>query len=170
MDLGYAVLRLLHVGLGVFWAGTVFFTTFLLMPAMMDAGPDSAKVMAGLERRGMLVVLPVVAIITIVTGFWMYFRVSGGAADWARSPTGMALGVGGATAVLALILGFTVMRPTQMKTGSVAAALAATPEGPERAALAATLQKLRSRMVAGSRLVAFLILITVVLMAVARYL
>ena len=170
MDLGYAVLRLLHVGLGVFWAGTVFFTTFLLMPAMMDAGPDSAKVMAGLERRGMLVVLPVVAIITIVTGFWMYFRVSGGAADWARSPTGMALGVGGATAVLALILGFTVMRPTQMKIGAIAASLAATPEGPQRAALAATLQKLRSRMVAGSRLVAFLILITVVLMAVARYL
>lgn len=170
MDLGYAVLRLLHVGLGVFWAGAVFFTTFLLMPAMLEAGPDGAKVMAGLQRRGMLVVLPVVAIITIISGFWMYFRISGGSPDWARSRTGMALGIGGATAVLALVLGFVVMRPTQMKTGEVAAALAASPEGPERAALAATLQKLRGRMVAVSRLVAFLILITVVLMAVARYL
>lgn len=170
MDLGYAVLRLLHVGLGVFWAGTVFFTTFLLMPAMMEAGPDGAKVMAGLQRRGFMVVLPVVAIITIISGFWMYFRISGGSADWARSSTGMALGLGGVSAVLALVFGFTVMRPTQEKITTVAASLAATPEGPERAALAATMQKLRGRMVNGSRLVAFLLLISVVLMAVARYL
>jgi uncharacterized membrane protein len=170
VDVGHAFLRLLHVGLGVFWAGTVFFTTFLLMPAMKDAGPDGAKVMAALQRRGMLVVLPVVALITIVSGFWLYFRSSGGNADWARSPTGMALGLGGVTAVLSLIVGFTVMRPTQAKLTTMAATLATTPEGPDRAALAATMEKLRRRMVGGSHLVAFLLVITVVLMAVARYL
>ena len=170
MDLGYTILRLLHVGLGVFWAGAVFFTTFLLMPAMMEAGPDGAKIMAGLQRRGMLVVLPVVAIITIITGFWMYFRIAGGSADWTRSGTGMALGAGGVSAVLALILGFTVMRPAQARITTIAASLATTPEGPERAALGATMQKLRDRMVTMSRLIAYLLVITVALMAVARYL
>ena len=56
----YLLARLLHVLSGAIWVGTVTFTSFFLMPAMMEAGPDAAKVMAGLQRRRFMDLLPLV--------------------------------------------------------------------------------------------------------------
>jgi uncharacterized membrane protein len=162
------LLRLLHVGLGVFWAGSVLFTTIFLMPAVTELGPDGGKLMAALQRRRMLEVLPVVAILTIISGFWMYIRMAGGSAEWARSRPGMALGLGGVLAVVALLMGFVVMRPTQLKAAELGAEMAKIPEGPERAARAAELQKLRRRGATAAKTVAALLGVTVILMAVAR--
>lgn len=164
------LLRLLHVGLGVFWAGAMLFATFFLMPAMAEAGPDGARVMAGLQRRRLLEVLPAVALITIITGFWMYFRIAGQHPAWAASTTGMVLGLGGVAAVLALVLGLTVMRPAQNRLVALSATLAAMSEGAERAAAVALAGQLRQRIATFSRVIAGLLLIAVVTMAVARYL
>ena len=58
MDLLLLTARLLHVVLGVFWAGALIFTAVFLLPSIRDAGPDGAKVAAGLMRRRFLDVLP----------------------------------------------------------------------------------------------------------------
>jgi hypothetical protein len=170
VDIWTLVLRLLHVGLGVFWAGAMLFATFFLMPSLAEAGPDGAKVMAGLQRRRLLDVLPVVALITIATGFWMYFRIAAQSPEWARSSTGMALGIGGASAVLALLLGLTIMRPAQNRVGQLAARMASLPEGPDRAAVGLELSPLRRRIAGTSKVIAGLLIVSVITMAVARYL
>ena len=60
--------RVIHIVVGVFWAGTVFFNAWLLAPALRDLGPDGGKVMGALAKRGMLMILPVAGILTILSG------------------------------------------------------------------------------------------------------
>ncbi len=51
MDLEMVAMRLIHIGLGVFWAGAIFFIVLFLEPSVRAAGPDGARVMQGLQQR-----------------------------------------------------------------------------------------------------------------------
>ena len=105
------VLRFAHVFFGALWVGMMAFQTFFLMPALAEVGPDAGKVMAALMRRRIPVILPIVALITLVSGFWLFQRLSGGAAaGLMRTPMGLAFGSGGLAALLAFLLGIVVMR------------------------------------------------------------
>lgn len=170
MDILFLIARLLHVGLGAFWVGTALFNAIFLGPAFQDVGPDGAKVGAALVRRRMMVVLPVAAILTILSGFWLYWRVSGGFdAGFMGSRQGQALGTGGLTAVLALVLGLAIVRPAMVKAGELGQK-AGQAAGPERDALLAQSQTLRLRSVAAGKWVTWLLVVTLAAMAVARYL
>ena len=169
-DVTLLILRVLHILLGVFWAGTLIFNAFYLQPAMRDAGPDAAKVSAGLMRRRFLDVMPVVAAITILSGLWMYWLVSAGFQPaYMGSPTGMALGLGGVAAIGAFAVGVSVMRPSVLRAAALAQE-AAQADPPERDAQLAEAQKLRARAGAAGRVVAGLLIVAVITMALARYL
>ncbi len=170
MDLPLLTARLIHIVLGIFWAGTLFFNALFLLPAVRDAGPDGAKVAAGLMRRRFLDVLPWVAILTVLAGFWLYWRVSDGfSSGYMRSSAGMAYGLGAVSAVLALAGGLTVVRPSMLRAAALSqAATAASP--PERESQMATAQALRARAAAANRIVAGLLTVTAVTMALGRYL
>ena len=62
------ILRLLHILTGVFWAGTIFFMVSYLEPSARAAGPDAAKVMGNIQKRGLMTVLPIMALLTILSG------------------------------------------------------------------------------------------------------
>ncbi|MGH8622284.1 MAG: hypothetical protein ACRET3_09115, partial [Burkholderiales bacterium] len=82
-------LRLVHVVLGMFWAGTLIFVATFLNPAVRAAGPEGAPVMQRLQERGLLSVMPVVAALTILSGLALYWRLSGGLEPvWVRSRMG----------------------------------------------------------------------------------
>jgi uncharacterized membrane protein len=169
MDPVLLLARLLHVLLGVFWVGAVLFTTLFLVPAMQDAGPDAGKVMAGLLRRRFMDVLPVVAIITILSGFWLYWHVSSGfSPEYMGSRSGMAFGTGGAITLIAFIIGFMIMRPAMTRAATLAPSAAqAAPEA--RAAQMAEVQALRQRGAQAGRWVAGLLTLAAVTMAIGRY-
>ncbi len=170
MDPMLLLVRLLHVGLGVFWAGALIFNALFLLPAIREAGPEGAKVAAGLMRRRFLDVLPAVAILTVLSGFWLYWRVSAGFSQgYMRSRTGMAYGLGGVAALLALGLGLAIVRRSMLRAASLSQA-AALASGPERDAQLATAQALRARAAAAGRIVAGLLALTAATMAVGRYL
>jgi hypothetical protein len=78
MDPLVTVLRLVHIGGGVYWAGTIFFFVSILQPAVQDLGPDGGKVMVKLFERGYLTILPIIATLTIVSGFWLLWLFSAG--------------------------------------------------------------------------------------------
>jgi uncharacterized membrane protein len=150
------VMRVLHIGLGVFWIGTMLFNAFFLGPAFAEAGPEGAKVAAGLMRRRFAQIMPAVAILTILSGIWLYWHVSGGfQAAYMRTRMGMTLGTGGALAILAFAYGMAVVRPSMLK--------AQTATDP------AVAQALRVRAERAGRVVAWILMLTVVAMAVARY-
>ena len=170
MDPLLIVLRVVHVVGGVFWAGAILFVAHFLEPAVREAGPDGAKVMQALQRRRYLDVMPVVAALTLVSGFWLYWRTFGRVHPGpGASGVELALGIGGLVSLVAFVVGVTVMRPSALGIGRLGAELAQAP--PDRTeALGAELAGLRRRVRAAGRVVAALLGIAIVCMAVARYL
>jgi uncharacterized membrane protein len=169
MDPLLLILRLVHIGLGVFWVGTMIFNAFFLMPSMLEAGPDGMKVAAGLARRRFLDILPPVAGLTILSGLWLYWIASlGFQPAYMRSSVGMTYGVGALAALIAFALGIAIMRPSMLKAAAVSqAAASAAPE--DRAAKLAEAAALRQRGAETAKLVAVLLIVAVAAMAVGRY-
>ncbi len=164
-------LRLVHIVLGVFWAGTIFFFVIFLEPSVRAAGPDGARVMQGLQRRGFLNILPLIAGLTILSGIALYWRVSAGLnPTWITSSVGISLTVGGLASVLAFVIGVFVMRRAALRAAALGAALQQSPNGPAQDALQAEIQALRLRARTSARWVAALLAIAVATMAVGRYL
>ncbi len=171
MDPLFLLMRLLHVVLGVFWAGTIIFAAILLMPSIRDAGPDGGKVLLALLRRGYVTILPVVAVITIISGFWLYmFLMKNAGPGWAGSMSARVYGLGAVAGLVALGLGLAIMRPNAKKMRAAMEALPNTPEGPARTALMDSMVLPRARTAAVSPWIAGLLTIAAVTMAVARYL
>lgn len=162
-------MRLAHILLGVFWAGTLIFNALFLIPAIRDAGPDGAKVGANLMRLRFLEIMPASATITVLSGLWLYWYASAGFQPaYMSSGPGMSYGIGGVTAILALGLGVGIMRPAMLRAADIARRAAAL-DPAERDAQMATAQRLRLRAAATGRIVAALLVITVAAMAVGRY-
>jgi uncharacterized membrane protein len=169
VDLVMLLLRLLHIGLGVFWAGTAIFVATFLFPSIAEAGPDGAKVVAALTRRRFMQVLPAAAGLTILSGLYLYWRVSGGfQPSFMHSGMGMTLGLGAAAAIAAFVVGVAVMRPAMMRAGALAQSAAQAAPADRQAQLAEA-QALRQRGVRAGQVVAVLVTLTVAAMALARY-
>ncbi|MGH7676688.1 MAG: hypothetical protein ACREMV_15595 [Gemmatimonadales bacterium] len=163
-------LRLVHVVLGVFWAGTLIFVATFLNPAVRAAGPEGGRVMLRLQERGFMTVMPVVAALTILSGLALYWRISGGLQGvWVGSRMGIAFAAGGVASIVAFVIGVFVMRPAALRVAVLVAGLEQVAEGPARQARQAEIQALRLRNAAATRWVAGLLGIAVVTMAVARY-
>lgn len=164
------VLRFAHVFFGAIWVGMMAFQTFFLGPALSEAGPDAGKVMAALMKRRIPVIMPIVALITLVSGMWLFQRMSGGnMAALMATPMGQAFAWGGAVAIVAFLFGIIAMRPAMMRSMKLAAELPTAPPE-QRAAISAELQRLRARGALLGRVVTFMMLFTLAAMSVARYL
>jgi uncharacterized membrane protein len=169
MDLILVIMRLLHVGLGVFWVGTMVFNAIFLGPSVRDAGPDGAKVMAGLMRRRFMDVMPLVAILNILSGLWLYWKMSGGFQPaYMHSGPGMTFAVGGLLAIVAFVVGVTVVR-TSMLQAMALGPLIAQAQPQEKDAMMARAQGYRSKAMGAGKLVALLLSLAVAAMAVGRY-
>jgi uncharacterized membrane protein len=163
-------LRLIHIFGGVFWAGTVFFLLRFLMPAVAGSGAGGQSVMQQLAAKQKLgVAVPIAALLTVLSGLGMYARnVSGSSGVWARSSQGMTYGAGGLAAIVALIIGATMIGPSLEEIVKIQ--LAAQESG--RALTAdeeATVAHLGARSSRGAKIAAGMLVITVATMAVGRY-
>ena len=155
------VLRFLHVVSGALWVGMFAFTAVFLTPALQELGPDGAKIGPALQRRRLMVIMPLLALVTLSSGMWLFARFSGGsmATAMATGP-GLAFALGGAAALLAFVVGILGMRPIMMRTVELM-------KNP--GANAAELARLRTRGATISRVVAVLLFVALAAMAVARY-
>jgi hypothetical protein len=160
------VLRLIHVVAGAIWVGMAAFATYYLQPAVQEVGPDGGKVMAALQRRGVMTIMPILAVATLLSGLWLYLR---GGAGFARTGPGMVFGFGGVAAIAAWLTGMFVVRPAMMKSMALAQSLgsSATPE--ERERNGAEAQRLRARAAVAGKAMTHLLFLAVAAMAVARY-
>lgn len=162
-------LRLLHIVIGVLWVGMVFLTTIFLIPSLYESGPAAGTVMQALQRRRLLTAIPAMAVVTLLSGLALLYTVSDGFnTSYMRSSMGRTLSIGAAFAIVAWIVGVTVLRPSTMRAGELAASLATMSES-ERAAKGAELTKLRARAISSGRIVSALLVLAVAMMAIARY-
>ena len=170
MDVLVVALRLVHVVCGVLWVGFAVFAGLLLMPAIEEVGPDGAKVVAALQRRGVMTIMPALAVLTLISGIWLYGRDSAGfQAAFLGSPVGMAFGLGGVAALAAFAVGMTVMRPATLRATALAQDMASVTSPQEREQRGAEIQRLRVRAAGAGRMVGVLLLVAAAAMAVARF-
>jgi len=163
--------RILHVGLGVFWAGSVFFLVFFLEPSVRSAGPEGGRVMQALQAKGFLTVMPVAAVLTILSGAYLFGRYLGElGVGWVGTPYGGALAVGGASSLLAFVQGFFFMRPASLRAGKLGARLGTVSDATEREGILAEMEVQKSRTRTHARWIALWLAVAVLTMAVARYL
>jgi uncharacterized membrane protein len=164
------VLRVIHILCGVYWAGALLFVATFLEPSVRAAGPDGAKVMQGIMQRRFLDIMPAVALVTILTGLELYRKLSGGFdPTWMGSAYGASITGGAVAALVAFAIGVGVMRPAAKRVGPLAQSAQGLPEGSEREACLAEVQRLRRRSAIAGRWVATLLAVAVIGMAAARY-
>lgn len=164
------VLRFVHIVGGIFWVGAMFMNSFFLFPTLAEVGPGAGPIMAGLQRRKFMSILPIVAVITMLAGArLMYIGSSSSNGAYFHSSMGRTLATGATAAVIAFLIGMFVSRPAAMRVGKLGAAIAKAPES-ERAALAAQLAALNRRSVIAGNAVVVLLLVAAGAMSVARYL
>jgi len=165
------VLRLVHVVGGIFWVGSGLFTTFFLVPSLAAAGPAAGQLMGGLQRRHLFTVLPLVALLTILSGVRLMMITSAGFSPaYFQSDAGRGFAWGGTFAIAGFVLSLLVVRPAAVRSGALAAQLAQATDDAARADLSGKLARLRRRGAASGLVATSLLLLAAGLMAVARYL
>ena len=171
MDILLILLRVVHVVGGVFWAGAVLFVVHFLEPSVREAGPDGARVMQALQKRRYLDVVPATAAFTLVSGYWLYWRIFGRLHPGpGASGAELGLAIGGLAALVAFVIGVTLLRPSALRIGALGAELGEATAPDRKESLAEEIGRLRNRMRRSGRWVAALLGVAIVCMAVGRYL
>lgn len=164
-------LRVIHILGGIFWVGSMMYSTFFLVPAIRSSPPVAGQVMAGLNKRRLFTVLPTVAILTIASGIRLLWIASGGFDDsYLSTSTGRAFSLGAGAAIVAFFLSVLVSRPGFVRVGKLGASLAAASDEATRQRLLAEMQRINKRVATTNTVVVVLLLLTAVMMATARYL
>jgi hypothetical protein len=148
------IIRTIHILAGVVWAGFGIVVAGFLLPSLAPEGRRAVG--QWMATRGQALVGSS-ALLTIFSGLYLIITLHKGD----TSAMGMTLGIGGALAILAFIIGITVIGPATRRLG----AMQQTPGAltPDQAAA------LQRRAVFGARLAASLIFLSVLAMASARY-
>jgi putative copper export protein len=160
--------RVIHVVLGVFWAGAMFFFVLFLEPSLRALGPEGGKVMQALQQRRFLGTMLTVGALTLLTGLVVFWRFTAGfSGGMMRSAYAHSLLLGAAAGAVTLGIGLFVTRPTVGRIGAIAASGQGSPPSPGEMA---ELERLRARLRVAARSAAALLLLSVIAMAGARYL
>jgi uncharacterized membrane protein len=162
-------LRVIHILSGIFWVGSMMFTTFFLTPTLRSSPPLAGQVMAGLQKRHLFLVLPIVALLTIASGTRLLWITSAGFSDsYFSTPTGRTINAAATAATIAFLLALLIIRPGFVRVARLGASLAVADEAAKQR-LSAEMQKVNRRVGIANIFVVVLLLLAAAGMATARY-
>jgi uncharacterized membrane protein len=162
------VLRLVHVVGGIIWVGTTFFTFFFLLPSIREAGPAGGQIMVGLQKRHMMTVLPIVAILTMLSGVRLMQIVSGSFnPSYFATPMGRTYTISALLAIVAFVIGISVARPGTARMAKLQQTAAS--DQTSREMIQAEIQQLQRRVAMAGKLTLLLLMLAAAGMSVARY-
>jgi hypothetical protein len=166
------VFRILHIGAGVAWAGSVFMLVVLVQPSAAAIGPAASPFMMELlAKRKLISWLLSLAGTTIVAGLFVYWkdwheRASFG--DFVSSRFGIALTIGAVAAIGAFLVGLFGTKPNAARLIELVTRAAASEGGPPPE-VAQEIPRIQARMKTLARVSFALIVVAVLAMATARY-
>lgn len=170
MNAELLVLRLVHILGGIFWVGSFMYVSFFLMPALASSPALAGQVMAGLQKRRLFTVLPIVALLTILSGIRLLWIVSVGFSDaYLSTPTGRTFSAGAGAAIVAFLLSLLVSRPGFVRIGKLGATLATATDEAARERIAGEMKRLSRRVTIANGIVSASLLLAAATMAIARY-
>jgi len=166
----FLLIRVLHVIMAGAWLGAVMFNTFLLGPTFKQIGPAAAPVTTALVRRGVVKYMASIGGLTVLTGFYLFWRFTGGFDPVVSgSRAGITFSIGALTGLIALILGGSMVGGSAKKLVDLGGRMASMPEGPERAGAMKTMEMLRGRIETFGKIVTVLLLVSMATMALGHY-
>lgn len=164
------LLRLIHIVAGAFWVGAAVVYFLYFEPTAKGLGPARSQFMQdliGKYRYPMF--MNTSSMLCILAGLALYWFSSGGLSmAWITSGPGLGFTLGSLAALAAFVIGFAGIRPRAERMGAVGAAIAAG--GPPTPAQGAELGRLEAEMHAFERWDVALLVLSLALMAVSRYL
>ncbi len=170
MNAEFLVLRLVHILGGIFWVGSFMYVSFFLMPALASSPALAGQLMAGLQKRRLMTVLPIVALLTILSGIRLLWIVSVGFSDaYLSTPTGRTFSAAAGAAILAFLLSLLVSRPGFVRIGKLGATLATATDEAARQRIAGEMKRLSRRVTISNGIVSASLLLAAAGMAIARY-
>lgn len=170
MSIEMVVLRFVHVVGGVFWAGGGIYATLFITPAIIAAGPAAGPMVTEMQRRKLFTVVPIVAVLTMLSGIRLLWIVSGGfSGSYFATTQGLTYAVAGAASIVGFVLALVVSRPAGIRLAQLAATLEQL-DGTARTAALSTMDTLKRRSAMASAAAIWLLTVAVGGMAVARYL
>jgi uncharacterized membrane protein len=171
-DASMVLLRIVHIGTGVIWVGSLFVVVFFVQPSAATLGPAGAPFMSELRRRRFVDVVFIDAVFTVLAGLFLYWHdwhTYASFGDWIGSHFGEALTVGALLAIAGLGVAGSVTRPTIRRLVSLGKQVAESGGRPQPDT-AARIGALQHRLVVAERVSFSLVFLAVVAMASARYL
>ncbi len=165
----YAGVRVLHVLFAAFWVGSAAFLTLYVTPAIRATGPQGAPVMAELMRRRMGAFIGAAAMLTVLSGLWMYWIFTHGfdSAIVGRG-AGLVIGIGGLCGIAAAVIGGAVVGRAAERAGALSRQVVHLPEGEEREAILQSVAALQRRVATSSRFAVVLLVAALVAMTIAH--
>jgi len=160
----YLAIRVIHVLFGAVWVGMVMSSVAYLLPIQKLLGPDAAKL--GPLVRSRAWILPVIATLTLLSGFWLYWR-RGFMSDGSSHPA-MVFGLGALFGIISYVIGIVVISRAMMLATALATEAAEAPAA-RKADLLAQAAAARARGEVALKIVAVLLVLTTMLMAAGLY-
>ena len=161
-------LRALHVLAAAVWIGSSVFLAVVVLPAIEGSGPAGGQVMTRLNvRNGPH--MGIVANATVLSGVYLLWRFTGGFDGGVLAThAGLGFSIGGASGILALVVGAIIGRTAQALVDA-ATALGAVSEETARQTMVRRMEAVRARLKLLVRLVVTLQALALVLMALGHY-
>lgn len=163
------LLRLIHIMGGIIWVGGMTVMAFFVMPVLTGLGPAAGPVMAGLNQKKFPVIMPIIALLTILSGLRLLMIDSAAfQGAYFQSPVGRMFSMAGGLAILAFLFGLIVVRPIMMKSMALAPQMAAA-DTATKAKLEQEMASLRKRGATANMIIFVMLLLAAIGMATARY-
>jgi hypothetical protein len=169
MDIFVAV-RALHILVAALWVGAGLFLTLFLMPTLRQLGTGGGPVHDGLERRGMGGFMAAIAVLTVLSGVWLYWQMTSGFDRGViASNRGIMYGLGGLAGLLAAIIGGAFIGRGLKQIRELGRRLAELADDAERDAHLQMLARLRRRTARASQCDSVLLVAALLLMTLGHY-
>ncbi len=105
-------LRILHIVLGIFWAGTVIFATFILFPQLKKLGPAIEHPVMKAIMRVTSPTMMVCSVLVLGTGIAMVLRAQLPVSAFFTTGWGIIMFIAFIAIVIVLIVGFGILAPS----------------------------------------------------------
>lgn len=160
------LLRIIHIGAGVFWVGGTLIMTFFVAPTVGATGESGQKfVMHLMNNLKFSNRMSAAAGSTILAGLILYGLDARAGTAWLRSNFAIGLGIGAGFALIGFIFGILLGRTTKAM-----AQLGAQMQGKPSPEQLGQMQALQKRQATVSMIAVWSLVLAVTFMAIARYL
>ncbi len=143
------ILRVLHIGAGVLWAGGTMMIAWFVSPSARKTGPAAGPFMEAFLKSKVVQVGTAANVVTVATGIWLISSPNGvQISTWQDS----VLVIGALAGMLASVFAFGRQRPTALALSDLGATIAAS-GGPPTVDQAGEMQRLQAAMGRGANII-----------------